>query len=231
MITGQSCQVKTTRFLSPTGKLVITGGATIPRTEEPEHRKQHANPTFAMEVDALDEIQIPEAKFIFISRFRVGEHLPINSRPCKIIDFNISKCACHSGDQVHVIGADIFTGKQGEALVNHHVLISRLEVKRERTELFNISDAFLCSLIGDDNTVEENVEVPDQVLGKAIQTFWADGERNVMVVTAEVMGIKGVVSAYEVVEMELLGILGAGVLKFIDLATGAKVDVPHPMGD
>jgi hypothetical protein len=51
-----------------------------------------------------------------------------------------------------------------------------------------------------------------------------------MVMTAEVMGIKGVVSAYEVVEMELLGIRGAGVLNFIDLATGAKVDVPHPMG-
>ncbi|PMD21321.1 hypothetical protein NA56DRAFT_550831, partial [Hyaloscypha hepaticicola] len=121
----------------------------------------------------------------------------INGRPCKIIDFNIPKYACHSGDQVHVIGADIFTGKQREALVNHHVLISRLEVKWERTELLNISDDFLCSLIGDDNTVEENVEVPDQVLGKAIQTFWADGERNVMVVTAEVMGITGVVSAYE----------------------------------
>jgi translation initiation factor 5A len=118
MITGQPCQVKSTRFLSPTGKLVITGGATIPIPEEAEYRKQRANPTFAMEVDALDEIQIPEVKFIFISQFQTGEHLPINNRPCKIIDFNISKCACHSGDKVHVIGVDIFTGKQKEALVS-----------------------------------------------------------------------------------------------------------------
>ena len=91
----------------------------IPLPTEAEQRKQRVNPTFTMEVDALDEIQIPEVKYIFISQFRVGEHLPINGRPCKIIDFNISKCACHSGDQVHVIGADIFTGKQREALVSH----------------------------------------------------------------------------------------------------------------
>ena len=39
----------------------------------------------------------------------------------------------------------------------------------------------MCSLIGDDNIIEENVEVPYQVLGKAIHNFWADGERNVMV--------------------------------------------------
>jgi hypothetical protein len=45
------------------------------------------------------------------------------------------------------------------------------------------------------------------------------------------MGIKGVVSAYEVVEMELLGICGMGVLKLINLATGATVDVPHPVGE
>jgi hypothetical protein len=68
-------------------------------------------------------------------------------------------------------------------LVSHHVLISRLEVKWERKELLDISDDLLCFLIGDDNT-EENVEVPDQVLGKAIQNFWADGERNVMLMTA-----------------------------------------------
>ena len=230
MITGQPCQVKSIRFLSPTGKLVITGEATTPLPKEAELRKQRANPTFATEVDALDEIRIPEVKFIFISQFRIGDYLPINDRPCKIIDFNISKCACHSGDKVHVIGADIFTGKQMEALVSHHVLISRLEVKWERKELLNISDDLMCSLIGDDNTVEENVEVPDQVLGKAIQNFWADGERNVMLMTAEVMGIKGVVSAYEVVEIELLGICGTGLLKLINLATGATVDVPHPVG-
>ena len=114
----------------------------------------------------------------------------------------------------HVIGADIFTGKQKEALVSHHVLISRLEVNWERKELLNISDDLMCSLIGDENTVEEKVEVPDQVLGKAIQNFWADGERNVMLMTAEIMGIKGVVSAYEVVEIELLGIRETGVLHF-----------------
>jgi hypothetical protein len=68
-------------------------------------------------------------------------------------------------------------------LVSHHVLISRLEVKWERKELLDISDDLLCFLIGDDKT-EENVEVPDQVLGKAIQNFWADGERNVMLMTA-----------------------------------------------
>jgi translation elongation factor P/translation initiation factor 5A len=134
-----------------------------------------------MEVNALDEIQIPEVKFIFVSQF---QHLPINDRPCKIIDFSFSKCACHSGDKFHVIGVDIFTGTQMEALVSNYVLITRLEVKWKRKELLNISDDLMCSLIGDDDTVEENVEVPDQVLGKAIQNFWADEERNVMLMTA-----------------------------------------------
>jgi hypothetical protein len=89
MITGQPCQVKSTRFLSPIGKLAITGEATTPLPQEAELRKQRANPIFVMEVNALDEIQIPEVKIIFVSQFRIGEHLPINERPCKIIDFNI----------------------------------------------------------------------------------------------------------------------------------------------
>jgi hypothetical protein len=46
-------------------------------------------------------------------------------------------------------------------------------------------------------TVEENLEVPDQDLGKAIQKLWADRERNVIVMTGEVVGIEGVVSTCE----------------------------------
>ncbi len=49
----------------------------------------------------------------------------------------------------------------------------------------------MCFLIGDENTVEENVEVPDQAFSKVIQKFWVVGERNVMPMTAEVMALKG----------------------------------------
>jgi len=52
-----------------------------------------------------------------------------------------------------------------------------------------------------------------------------------MVKTAETMGMKGVVSAWEVIEMKLLGVQGAGMLKFETLETGASMDVPYPIGE
>lgn len=126
---------------------------------------------------------------------------------------------------------DVFTGRKTEALVSHHLLISRLEVKWEHKQLIIISDDFFCSLIGDDYAAQNNVQVPNQVLGSAIRNFWAEGERNVMVMTARVMGINGVVSAWEVIEMKLLGLREAGMLNFENLQTDATIDIPYPMGE
>jgi hypothetical protein len=101
----------------------------------------------------------------------------------------------------------------------------------ERKQLLSISDDFFCSLIAGDNVPEDNISIPNEALAKAIKDFWAEGERNVMGKTAEAMGIKGVILAWEVVEMKLLGVQRAGMLKFENLETGVSMDVPHPMGE
>jgi translation initiation factor 5A len=176
----------------------------------------------------VEEVQCPEVHFLFVSQFRRGKYLAINDHPCKILDFSFSKCACHIGGQVHVIGVDIFTGKRTDALVSHHLLISRLEVTWEPKQLLDISDDFFCSLIGDNHAAQGNVDVPNKVLGRAIRNFWAEGERNVMVMTARVIGINGVMSAWEMIEMKLLGVRGAGILVFKNLQTDATIDIPYP---
>jgi hypothetical protein len=103
MIDERPCQVESTRFVSPTEKLLITGRPTVPAPEHlPKNRYRFSNPCFAMEVDAMevdamDEVQCPEVNFLFVSQFRKGEYLAINDRPCKILDFSTSKCGCCGG--------------------------------------------------------------------------------------------------------------------------------------
>ena len=90
-------------------------------------------------------------------------------------------------------------------MVNPCLLVPLLEIKWERRkQLLSIPDDYFCSLIDDNNETEDDVEVPDQVFGEAIKNFWAGGERNVMVTTAEIMEMRGAVFAWKVVEMESL---------------------------
>lgn len=226
VIEDRPCRVSSTTS-STTGNLHITGHAILPLRGELPNRYNYAG--LEMTVDATDEIPVPKVNFLFVGHIYTNEYLAIDDRPCRVIDMNRHRAGY--GFKIHIIGMDIFTGNKMESLIDSILLIPRLEAKWEHKQLLSISEDFFCSLIGENNIAEENIRVHNEAFGKAIKDFWADGERNVIVRTAKSVGIEGVVAAWEVVEMKLLGAREAGMLGFENVETGVSIDVQHPTGE
>ncbi|PMD50883.1 uncharacterized protein K444DRAFT_711159 [Hyaloscypha bicolor E] len=146
-----------------------------------------------MMVCAMDEIQVSEVKPLSPAQAGRGDYLIIKGRSCRIIDLSFSVCGCRSPGKLCGVGGDILIRKKWEALADLRLLVSQLEVEEEEKHLLNISDDYFCSTVGDNNKPEDEVEGPNQLLGKAIKDIWTDGEPNIMVTTTDTMEMKGVV--------------------------------------
>jgi hypothetical protein len=179
-----------------------------------------------MMADAMEELQIPEVKVILAGEMRKYEYRDVSGRPCYIVDR--SERRSDFGSRFHFINKDVFTGEKKEDLVSSRLLLSRLEVQWEQKRLVSISEDFLCSLVSDNKIIEDNVEVPNRILGKAITRLWADGRRKITVRIAQSMGLRGVAGAWEVRYMKLLGTKGTEMLELEHLDTGARLDILHP---
>jgi hypothetical protein len=143
-----------------------------------------------MIVHALDEISVPE--LLFVGQLWLNEHVVMDDHPCKVTDTSRSRSRLDFRTH-NIVAEHTFTRRKGSLRL---VVACWLHVWRSDgiNLLLSISDKYRCSLIRDDNISEENV-VPNEALARAIKDFWAGGERNVTMKTAEARGAKGVVSA------------------------------------
>lgn len=66
------------------------------------------------------------------SALRKNGFVMLKSRPCKIVEMSTSKTGKHGHAKVHLVGIDIFTGKERDALYDSFDQYRLLQVKNTR---------------------------------------------------------------------------------------------------
>jgi translation initiation factor 5A len=116
----------------------------------------------------------------------------IKGRPCKIVDMSTSKTGKHGHAKVHLVATDIFTQKKLEDISPSTHNMDVPNVTRTEYALINIDDGFL-NLMLPDGTTKDDVKVPDDKMGKDIETAFEDG-KEVTVTIIAAMGEEACVS-------------------------------------
>jgi hypothetical protein len=180
----------------------------------------------------FEDVVVPKPHSIQANVRKEQDFVQIGAQPRRIIDIAI----CKSGLSVklYLTGLDIFTGVKKVCL--HHgdgVLVPLITVSFDEVDLLDISDDGHYSVMGEDNSVADNVKIYKKDLAKKIRDSWADGERTIMVKVAETMGLKSIIAAWEVREVKFMtnssdedGALG---LKAVD--SESPMEILFPKGD
>lgn len=109
------------------------------------------------------------------SALRVGGHVVMRNRPCRITDMATSKTGKHGHAKCVIVGVDIFTGKKYEMISpsTHNVMVPT--VTRTEYTLCSIDDGF-CSLMTEDGTTRDDLKVPEGEIGEQIQELFDEGK-------------------------------------------------------
>ena len=110
------------------------------------------------------------------SSLRKGGHVLIKGRPCKIVEMSTSKTGKHGHAKVHMVGLDIFTNKKYEDICPSTHNMDVPHVRRNDFQLIDINGGFL-SLMDDNGEVREDIRLPDNDLGKEIQSKYDSGDQ------------------------------------------------------
>jgi len=91
---------------------------------------------------------------------RKGGYIAMKGRPCRVVETSTSKTGKHGHAKMHIVAIDIFNGKKYEELVptSHNVAVP--EVERKDYSLLGIHEDGFLSLMGEDNTMREDLKMP-----------------------------------------------------------------------
>lgn len=103
------------------------------------------------------------------SALRKNGFVMLKNRPCKIVEMSTSKTGKHGHAKVHLVGIDIFTQKKYEDICPSTHNMDVPNVSRKDYQLIDIQDGYL-SLMADSGDVRDDLKLPDNDLGKDIQT-------------------------------------------------------------
>lgn len=120
------------------------------------------------------------------SALRKNGFVMIKGRPCKIVEMSTSKTGKHGHAKVHMVALDIFTGKKLEDICPSTHNMDVPNVSRKDYQLINIDDGFL-SLMDDGGDQKEDLKLPDNDVGKEVQTRFQNGE-NILVTILSACG-------------------------------------------
>ncbi|XP_077998402.1 eukaryotic translation initiation factor 5A-1-like [Glandiceps talaboti] len=109
------------------------------------------------------------------SSLRKNGHVMIKNRPCKIVEMSTSKTGKHGHAKVHLVAIDIFTGKKYEDICPSTHNMNVPHVQRKDYQLVNIDDGYL-SLMDDSGDTRDDIKLPDNDLGKDINTRFSSEE-------------------------------------------------------
>ncbi|KAI9091885.1 putative HYP2-translation initiation factor eIF5A.1 [Phlyctochytrium arcticum] len=119
------------------------------------------------------------------SALRKNGFVCIKGRPCKIVDMSTSKTGKHGHAKVHLVATDIFTGKKLEELSPSTHNMDVPNVRRVEYALVDIADDGFLSLMNPDNSMKEDVKLPEGELGSKLKKEFDEGaDLVVTVVTA-----------------------------------------------
>lgn len=110
----------------------------------------------------------------------------IKGRPCKIVDMSTSKTGKHGHAKVHLVAVDIFTQKKMEDLSPSTHNMDVPNIVRNEYPLLDIDEGFM-SLMNNDGSTKDDVQVPDNELGQKIQEEF-DAGKDLLVTVVAAMG-------------------------------------------
>ena len=134
-----------------------------------------------------------------IFKYRVGGHMCIKGKPCKVLSVSTSKTGKHGHAKCNFTAQDIFTGKKCEDIVpSTHTTQVPFVVRKEYT-LVDISDDDFCTLMSDDGETREDIKVPDIPDGFAheIKEKFGDDSKEWLITVLCAMGKEQIVQIKE----------------------------------
>lgn len=110
------------------------------------------------------------------SALRKNGYVMLKGRPCKIVEMSTSKTGKHGHAKVHLTGLDIFTQKKYEDICPSTHNMDVPNVSRVDYQVCDITDGFM-SLMDDSAATRDDLKVPDNDLGKEIQTKFDNSDQ------------------------------------------------------
>ncbi|XP_071946125.1 eukaryotic translation initiation factor 5A-1-like [Antedon mediterranea] len=120
------------------------------------------------------------------SSLRKNGYVVIKGRPCKIVEMSTSKTGKHGHAKVHLVALDIFTNKKYEDICPSTHNMNVPHVSRVDYQLTNIDEGYL-SLMDDGGDVREDIKLPENEIGKEINTKFENDE-TILVTILKAMG-------------------------------------------
>jgi translation elongation factor IF5A len=111
------------------------------------------------------------------SSIKKGNYLMIDDHPCRVIDTSFFKPGKHGSAKHKFIGVDIFTDKKCITVVSSDQTVTSPVVTRDQYTLLNVncptglnnsSNPIPISLMDDYGGVKDDINLPDNELGKRI---------------------------------------------------------------
>ena len=114
-----------------------------------------------------------------------GDFVCINGFPCKVIELTTSKTGKHGHAKANITALDIFTAKKYEEVSPTSHTLPQPIVKTTAYSLLDIGADNRLSLMGDDGTTREDLNLPsNDELANQIKTYFEEGKQIQVVVTA-----------------------------------------------
>jgi translation initiation factor 5A len=108
---------------------------------------------------------------------RKGGFLVIKGRPTKVVDVSKAKVGKHGAAKCHFVGIDIFNQKKYEQICPASAQLAEPIVTRTEYTLVDISDDGYLSLMASDNTMRDDLKVPeDPALSKKLKDRIEEGK-------------------------------------------------------
>jgi translation initiation factor 5A len=127
-------------------------------------------------------------------QIRKGGHIVIKGHPCKVVDTATSKTGKHGHAKVTFVAIDIFTGKKYEDMSPSTHSVEVPVVKRLEATLISLEADRTTSLMLDDGTTREDLDLPEEFVAEAKKYLDEDGEAIVTITKAmdheQIMAVK-----------------------------------------
>ncbi|KAL2812319.1 eukaryotic translation initiation factor 5A-2 [Aspergillus granulosus] len=129
------------------------------------------------------------------SSLRKGGHVVIKGRPCKLVEVTTSQVGKRGNSKIHLIGLDIFTGRNFEDVVVSTAQSDAPIVRRSEYQLVRIDGTGGHLVLKDtDGNTKGDVRLPELETGQAIRDYVRRGN-SAMVTVISALGQEEWISA------------------------------------
>jgi translation initiation factor 5A len=106
---------------------------------------------------------------IAAGQIKKGMHAILKERPCKIQEVSVSKTGKHGHAKAHFKGEDVFTGRKYEDICPTTHTMYQPVLAQTVFDLMDIDEDNYLSLMSEDGTTREDLQLPEGELGQQIR--------------------------------------------------------------